>query len=91
MSERDRGPRPRRADDDRTPDPAPRPVTVEGTVREALPNAMYAVELRDGRKVLARISGDIRTRGMRVNPGDRVTMELSAYDPTRGSITARMR
>jgi translation initiation factor IF-1 len=60
-----------------------------GRVLEALPNAMFAVELHDGRRVLARISGALETRGMRVVPGDRVTIELSPFDPTRGRIIWR--
>jgi translation initiation factor IF-1 len=58
-------------------------------VLEALPNAMFAVELSNGKKVLCRISGDLRTRGMRVVPGDRVTLELSPYDLSRGRITKK--
>ena len=64
-------------------------LTVEGRVTEALPHAMYAVELTNGQRVLTRISGDIRTRGMRVVAGDRVTVELSPYDLTRGRIVRR--
>jgi len=64
-------------------------LTVEGRVLEALPNTLFAVELRNGQRVLCRISGDIRTRGLRVNPGDQVTLELSPYDHTRGRITHR--
>lgn len=65
--------------------------TVEGRVTEALPNAMYAVELHSGQHILARIAGTIQMRGTRVNPGDRVTVELSPYDFTRGRITRRHR
>jgi translation initiation factor IF-1 len=50
---------------------------------------MFAVELSNGRKVLCRISGDLRTRGMRLVPGDRVTLELSPYDLNRGRITQK--
>jgi translation initiation factor IF-1 len=64
-------------------------MTVQGRVLEALPNAMYAVELTNGQRILSRISGDIKTRGMRLVPGDRVTVELSPYDLTRGRITKR--
>jgi translation initiation factor IF-1 len=65
--------------------------TVDGTVLEALPNAMFAVELSAGQKILARIAGTIQMRGTRINPGDRVTVELSPYDFTRGRITRRHR
>lgn len=72
---------------------APRrdPPTVEGRVLEALPNAMFAVELTNGQRILARIAGTIQMRGTRLNPGDRVTLELSPYDLTRGRITRRHR
>lgn len=66
-------------------------VAVEGTVVEALPNAMFTVELDGGHKVLGHISGKMRTRFIRVLPGDRVTIELSPYDLTRGRITFRHR
>lgn len=66
-------------------------LTVQGTVIEALPNAMYAVQLRNGQKILVRISGSIQTRTMRVIPGDRVTVELSPYDLTRGRIIQKHR
>lgn len=72
--------------DDRRHDGTP---TVQGHVLEALPNAMYAVELTNGERILCRISGDIRTRGMRLVPGDKVTVELSPYDYSRGKITKR--
>lgn len=64
-------------------------MTVQGRVLEALPNSMYAVELTNGQRILSRISGDIKTRGMRLVPGDRVTVELSPYDLSRGRITKR--
>jgi translation initiation factor IF-1 len=64
-------------------------VTAEGRVLEALPHTLFAIELTDGRRILCRISGDIRTRGLRINPGDRVTLELSPYDQTRGRIIRR--
>ena len=69
----------------------PRPFTVEGTVREALPNAMFSVELDDGRKVTCHMSGETRTRYVRLLPGDRVRIDLSPYDLTRGRITHRLR
>ena len=58
---------------------------------EALPHAMYAVELSRGQRVLCRIAGTIQMRAVRINPGDRVTVELSQYDLSRGSITKRQR
>ena len=64
-------------------------IEVEGTVIEALPNAMFQVELANGHKVLARISGKLRMNFSRILPGDRVTIELSPYDLTRGRITWR--
>jgi translation initiation factor IF-1 len=66
-------------------------IAMEGTVVEALPNAMFQVELETGHKVLGHISGKMRTRFIRVTPGDRVTIELSPYDVTRGRITFRHR
>ncbi|NNE07896.1 MAG: translation initiation factor IF-1 [Gemmatimonadetes bacterium] len=65
------------------------PVTVEGTVVEPLPNAMFRVELENGHKILAHISGKIRMHFIRILPGDKVTVELSPYDLTRGRITYR--
>jgi len=64
-------------------------IEVEGTVTEALPNAMFQVELPNGHKVLAHISGKLRMNFIRILPGDKVTMELSPYDLTRGRITWR--
>ena len=66
-------------------------IEVEGTVVEPLPNAMFRVELENGHKVLAHISGKMRRYRIRINPGDRVTVELSPYDLTRGRITFRQR
>jgi translation initiation factor IF-1 len=66
-------------------------IAVEGTVVDALPNAMFTVELENGHRVLGHISGKMRTRFIRVLPGDRVTIELSPYDLTRGRITFRHR
>jgi translation initiation factor IF-1 len=66
-------------------------IEVEGTVVEPLPNAMFRVELENGHRVLAHVSGRIRINFIRVLPGDKVLMELSPYDLTRGRITRRMR
>ena len=64
-------------------------IEVEGTVVEPLPNAMFRVELENGHKVLAHISGKMRMHYIRILPGDRVVVELSPYDLTRGRITYR--
>jgi translation initiation factor IF-1 len=64
-------------------------IEVEGTVVEALPNAMFLVELENSHKVLAHISGKLRMNFIRILPGDKVTLELSPYDLTRGRITWR--
>jgi len=64
-------------------------IEVEGTVVEALPNAMFQVELENGHKVLAHISGKLRMNFIRILPGDKVTLELSPYDLNRGRITWR--
>jgi len=64
-------------------------VTVEGTVVEALPNAMFRVELENKHTVLAHISGKMRMHFIKILPGDKVTVELSPYDLTRGRITYR--
>ncbi|MCC7107266.1 MAG: translation initiation factor IF-1 [Chloroflexi bacterium] len=69
----------------------PKGVEVEGTVVEALPNAMFRVELEGGHLVLAHVSGKMRKFFIRILPGDRVKLELSAYDLTRGRITYRYR
>ncbi len=66
-----------------------RDQTRQGTVREALPNALFAVELAGGQRILARIAGTIQMRGTRINPGDLVTIEMSPYDTTRGRIVRR--
>jgi translation initiation factor IF-1 len=66
-------------------------IEVEGTVVEVLPNAMFRVELQSGHRVLAHISGKMRINFIRISPGDRVKVELSPYDPTRGRITYRYR
>jgi len=66
-------------------------IEVEGTVVEALPNAMFRVELPNGHIVLAHISGKIRVHYIRILPGDKVLIELSPYDLSRGRITYRMK
>ncbi len=65
------------------------PIEVEGVVNEALPNAMFRVELPNGHKVLAHVSGKIRMNFIRILPGDKVSVELSPYDLTRGRIKYR--
>ena len=62
---------------------------IEGTVVEKLPNAMFKVELENGHQVLAHISGKLRTNFIKILPGDKVTLELSPYDLTKGRITWR--
>ncbi|KUO95159.1 MULTISPECIES: translation initiation factor IF-1 [Alicyclobacillaceae] len=64
-------------------------IEVEGKVIEPLPNAMFRVELENGHKILAHVSGKIRMNYIKILPGDRVTVELSPYDLTRGRITYR--
>jgi len=64
-------------------------ILVEGTVIEPLPNAMFRVELENGHKVLAHISGKMRMHYIRILPGDRVQVELTPYDLSRGRITYR--
>jgi translation initiation factor IF-1 len=64
-------------------------IKVEGTVVEPLPNAMFRVELENGHKVLAHISGKMRMHFIKILPGDKVTVELSPYDLTRGRIVYR--
>ena len=64
-------------------------IEVEGRVVEALPNAMFQVELENGHKILAHISGKLRMNFIKILPGDKVTIELSPYDLTRGRITWR--
>jgi translation initiation factor IF-1 len=66
-------------------------IEIEGTVVEPLPNAMFRVELDSGHEVLAHISGKMRMNYIRILPGDRVKLELSAYDLTRGRITYRFK
>lgn len=64
-------------------------LEVEGTVVEALPNATFQVELPNGHQILAHISGKLRMNYIRILPGDKVTVEMSPYDLTRGRITWR--
>ena len=64
-------------------------VELEGTVVEALPNAMFIVELENGHQILAHISGKLRMHFIRILPGDKVTVEMSTYDLTKGRITWR--
>jgi translation initiation factor IF-1 len=66
-------------------------IEVEGLVREPLPNAMFKVELPNGHQVLAHISGKIRLHFIKILPGDRVLVELSPYDLSRGRITYRFK
>ena len=66
-------------------------IEVEGTVVEALPNAMFQVELENGHIVLALVSGKMRMNFIRILPGDKVTMELTPYDLNRGRITYRFK
>jgi len=64
-------------------------IEIEGVVVEKLPNAMFKVELENGHQVLAHISGKLRKNFIRILPGDKVTMEMSQYDLTKGRITWR--
>ena len=64
-------------------------IEVEGTVAESLPNAMFRVELEDGHKVLAHICGRMRMHYIKIRPGDKVKVELSPYDLSRGRVTYR--
>jgi len=64
-------------------------IEVEGVILEALPNATFKVELSNGHKILAHVSGKLRMNFIRILPGDRVTVEMSPYDLTKGRITWR--
>ena len=64
-------------------------IAIEGVVVEKLPNAMFKVELENGHQVLAHLSGKLRKNFIRILPGDKVTMEMSPYDLTKGRITWR--
>jgi translation initiation factor IF-1 len=66
-------------------------IEVEGQVMESMPNAMFHVELANGHRVLAHIAGKLRLHYIRVLPGDRVLVELSPYDLTRGRVTYRFK
>jgi translation initiation factor IF-1 len=66
-------------------------IETEGTILEALPNAMFKVELENGHEVLAHVSGKMRMHFIRILPGDKVKVELSPYDLTRGRITFRFK
>jgi translation initiation factor IF-1 len=66
-------------------------IVLEGTILESLPNAMFRVELENGHKVLAHISGKMRMHYIRILPGDKVQVELTPYDLTRGRITYRFK
>lgn len=66
-------------------------IEIEGTVQESLPNAMFRVELENNMTILAHISGKIRKHFIRILPGDKVKVELSPYDLTRGRITYRLK
>ena len=66
-------------------------IEVQGKVTELLPNTMFRVELENGHRVLAHVSGKMRMHFIRILPGDRVKVELSAYDLTRGRITYRFK
>ena len=77
--------------EERGPRSNPDAIAVEGRVRYALPNAMFTVELESGQSVLGHLAGKMRKNYIRVLPGDRVTVELSPYDLTRGRITFRHR
>jgi translation initiation factor IF-1 len=85
--------KPRRGPQTTTRERQPRKdaIEVQGTVVEPLPNGMFRVELDNGHRVLAHVSGKMRIHFIRVLPGDRVTVELSPYDLTRGRLVHRSR
>jgi translation initiation factor IF-1 len=66
-------------------------IAVSGTVSQSMPNAMFRVNLDNGHQVLAHVAGSMRLRYVRIAPGDKVTVELSPFDLSRGRITYRMR
>jgi translation initiation factor IF-1 len=78
-----------RAEEPVLPKPKEDAIVLEGTILESLPNAMFRVELDNGHKVLAHISGKMRMHYIRILPGDKVQVELTPYDLTRGRITYR--
>ncbi|MGR3178039.1 MAG: translation initiation factor IF-1 [Candidatus Anammoxibacter sp.] len=69
--------------------PKEEPIRVEAVVKEALPNAMFRVELENGHKILAHVSGKMRMHFIRILPGDKVTVEMSPYDLDKGRIIYR--
>jgi len=71
--------------------PKEEPITLEGTVVESLPNATFTVELQNGHRILGHISGKMRMHYIRILPGDKVMVELSPYDLTRGRIIYRQK
>ena len=71
--------------------PKEEPLEVEGTVIETLPNASFRVELENGHRILAHVSGKMRMNFIRILPGDKVKIELSPYDLSRGRITYRVK
>ncbi len=92
MREHRLGPDPRSTPHDQElaiPKPKEDTIVLEGTVIEPLPNAMFRVELENGHKVLAHISGKMRMHYIRILPGDKVQVELTPYDLARGRITYR--
>ena len=66
-------------------------IEIEGTILESMPNAMFRVELENGHEILANISGKIRKNFIRILPGDRVKVEMTPYDLSRGRITFRLK
>lgn len=66
-------------------------IEIQGVVKDTLPNAMFTVELENGAAILAHVSGKIRKNFIRILPGDRVTVEMSPYDLTKGRITYRFK
>ncbi|USS85625.1 translation initiation factor IF-1 [Fructilactobacillus ixorae] len=66
-------------------------IEIEGKITETLPNAMFRVELENGHEILAHVSGKIRMHYIKILPGDRVTVEMSPYDLTKGRITYRFK
>ena len=66
-------------------------IEIEGTIIESMPNAMFRVELENGHEILAHISGKIRKNFIRILPGDRVKVEMTPYDLSRGRITCRLK
>jgi len=66
-------------------------IEIQGTIKETMPNAMFKVELENGAEILAHVSGKIRMHYIRILPGDKVTVEMSPYDLTKGRITYRFK